>query len=66
MSIAGFDDIFFSELLDIPLTTVRQPTYEMGQEAARIIIDEIKNGRKQSHHIVFEPELQIRKSAKPI
>ncbi len=66
MSIAGFDDIFFSEMLDIPLTTVRQPTYEMGQEAARVIIEEIKNGRKQSQHIVFEPKLQIRKSAKPI
>lgn len=30
VSLIGYDDIFFSEILDVSLTTVRQPIYEMG------------------------------------
>ena len=35
ISLIGYDDIFFSELLDVPLTTVHQPVYDMGVEAVR-------------------------------
>jgi LacI family transcriptional regulator len=66
VSLMGFDDIFFSEIFDIPLTTVRQPTYEIGQIAVKTIIDEIENGKKIREDIVLQPKLQIRKSTRSI
>lgn len=62
MSIMGFDDIFFSEIMDTPLSTVKQPVYQMGVEAAHILTNEITQERKEHKHILFEPELKIRKS----
>lgn len=66
MSIVGFDDIFLSEIFDIPLTTVRQPTFEMGKEAARMLIQKIKHEKEICSSIVLEPELKVRKSTKHI
>lgn len=62
MSIIGFDDIYFSELLDVPLTTIQQPAYEIGCEAVRRAIIEIENKNISKQNIFFEPELIIRKS----
>ncbi|MHB8061106.1 MAG: LacI family DNA-binding transcriptional regulator [Ruminiclostridium sp.] len=62
ISVIGFDDIYFSELLDVPLTTVRQPAYEIGCEAVRRAIIEIENKNISKQNIFFEPELIIRKS----
>lgn len=66
LSLMGFDDIFFSEIFDVPLTTVRQPTYEIGQMAVRTIIDEIENGKRTCEDIVLQPKLQVRKSTRSI
>lgn len=45
IQIIGFDDIPFSELTVPKLTTIKQPAYEMGQTAAKmlhqLITDEI-------------------------
>ena len=37
MALAGFSDSNIASLLDPPLTTVRQPTYEIGQEAMNVL-----------------------------
>ena len=42
--IMGFDDIYFSQYMTPPLSTVRQPAYEMGQEAAKMLIDYLEYG----------------------
>jgi LacI family transcriptional regulator len=44
MAIAGFSDNPISALLDPPLTTVSQPAYEMGQAAAKMLLDQIREG----------------------
>ena len=62
ISIVGFDDIYFSDLLDVPLTTVHQPTYQIGREAARLTLEEIKSESQDKKSIFFEPSLKIRKS----
>ncbi len=64
ISLVGYDNIFFSELLDIPLTSINQPVYEAGAKAAELIIDRKKQGENQIKEIVFEPDLVIRKSTK--
>lgn len=43
LSLIGFDDIFYSKILDTRLTTVSQPLYEMSKRACELIIDLIKD-----------------------
>ena len=42
VAVAGFDDIEFSRFTHPPLTTVRQPTEDMGRRAAEILLDRIE------------------------
>ena len=66
ISIVGFDNIDFSDMLEVPLTTVNQPTYEIGREAAKRALLEISGPEAEKQTISFEPHLIIRKStAKP-
>lgn len=61
LSVAGFDDILFSDYLEVPLTTVWQPARQLGIEAARRALYELEHpGGHES--ILLEPELRIRKS----
>jgi LacI family transcriptional regulator len=64
VSLVGYDDIFFSELLDVPLTTLHQPVYELGQEAAHRVIHWNSLEEDQKRQIVLEPHLVIRESTK--
>ncbi len=44
----GLDNIYFSQYLSPPLTTVEQPAYEMGRAAAKMLIDNIQYGQALS------------------
>lgn len=52
VSVIGFDNIEFSQFTYPPLSTVQQPTDEMGRRAAEILFDRIEG--KQSRKIVCE------------
>ena len=43
IKIIGFDDIYISKYLNPELTTVRQDAYEMGKQAASMLIGYIEN-----------------------
>ncbi|MCH6264497.1 MULTISPECIES: LacI family DNA-binding transcriptional regulator [Neobacillus] len=43
LQIIGYDDIPLSSLLFPPLSTIRQPAYDMGKEAAKLLIAIINN-----------------------
>lgn len=49
-----------------PLTIVRQPTYRMGQRAARLLLDRIEGraGRKP-RRVRLRPDLVLRESTAP-
>jgi DNA-binding LacI/PurR family transcriptional regulator len=61
LSIVGVDDVPTSTVSQPPLTTVRQPIMEMGEEAARALIDLVEE-RETRSTIEFEPELVVRQS----
>ena len=63
ISIAGFDDLFFSSYTDPPLTTIRQPKQEMGCDAAEILLDLLAGGTPRS--IVKQGALMVRQSTAP-
>jgi LacI family transcriptional regulator len=51
VSVAGFDNVEFAPFTQPPLTTVQQPTEEMGRRAAEILFDRIEeksNSRRKT------------------
>jgi LacI family transcriptional regulator len=52
MSVIGFDDEPWTEYLEPPLTTLRQPARETGQLAARQVLLELKGKSKVSHQVI--------------
>jgi len=41
LSLVGYNDMPLVEMLDPPLTTVQVPQYQMGREAARLLLEEL-------------------------
>ena len=67
LSIVGFDNVFFGDLVDPPLTTVSQPVDEMGACVVRTLLELIEHhtlGQEQQHQ-VFPPRLVVRGSTAP-
>jgi DNA-binding LacI/PurR family transcriptional regulator len=63
ISVVGFDDVPWMSLLQPPLTTVRQPTYQIGKEAAELLFRRLREGpQKSTERIILQPELIIRGS----
>lgn len=69
ISVVGFDDIFLSELMYPPLTTVRYPIVEMGTAAIERLLDSVDasdSGREaQDRAPMLQHELIIRGSTAP-
>ncbi|TYR79391.1 LacI family transcriptional regulator [Priestia megaterium] len=51
VQIIGFDDIPQSSLLFPALSTIRQPAYDMGREAAKLLLKYIKKEHIEERHI---------------
>jgi len=65
ISIVGNDDIFYSRIYPVPLTTIRAPLEEIGKKAAEILIKNIETTEPiPVEHIVLETEFIIRNSTK--
>jgi len=63
VAIVGGGNIHYGDMLKVPLTTVAWSTLEMGQAAARLLIElvEGKKGHKEQQ-VIVEPELVVRES----
>ena len=66
ISLVGYDDVPLCEILEVPLTTIRQPIYEMGYAAAQNMIMLIQTGSDEDTNVMFSPILMERKSVKNI
>lgn len=62
MSVIGFDNIAFANMFNPPLTTIGQPMYEMGQIAAKMLIDKINE--KDVASSTLNHELIVRESTR--
>jgi LacI family transcriptional regulator/LacI family repressor for deo operon, udp, cdd, tsx, nupC, and nupG len=63
LTVAGFDDAPWSSLLAAPLTTVRQPTYEMGRRAAELLFQRIDDPKRDEVLVTLQPSLVVRASS---
>lgn len=58
VAIVGYDDIDVASELALPLTSVRQPTHQLGYRAADLLLDDSREG-----DVLFQPELVVRASS---
>ncbi|KAB8195450.1 substrate-binding domain-containing protein [Nonomuraea phyllanthi] len=63
MGLVGFDEIPWADLVHPSLTTVTQPTYELGRTAARLLVDRIATPAAKPARIVLSAELHPRRSS---
>jgi DNA-binding LacI/PurR family transcriptional regulator len=57
IALVGFSNTNVSSLLEPPLTTVEQPSYEIGKLAAQLLMDQIRNNDE-----TFVPQFKILKT----
>jgi len=71
MAIVGYDDIEFAAAAAVPLTSVRQPRYELGRAACELLLQEAADRHPsgpvgpvhQHRQVEFTPELVVRASS---
>src|SRR5882757_10814903 len=66
VSVTGFNDMPFVDKQRPPLTTVRIPHYDIGYEAARLLLERIANPTSPPKRIVLPVELITRASVAPV
>lgn len=65
VSVIGFDDIQVAAYHNPRLTTIRQPLHDMGETAARILLQRMQGFRDYPEVFAVPPELIIRETTAP-
>lgn len=60
---ATFDDPSFAPLVRPPLTSVSQPSYELGFQGAELLIRRLQDPERRRHHVVLDTSLIVRESS---
>ncbi|GGE44339.1 LacI family transcriptional regulator [Pullulanibacillus camelliae] len=65
-ALLGIDDVAYAPLFEPPLTTIAQPAFQIGEAAARCLLEKINsesmNDRRQPGIHRFQPKLVVRAS----
>jgi LacI family transcriptional regulator len=62
LALVGFDDLDISTHLDIPLTTVAQPAFDMGSTAGDLVICQISEKDDCTYRHILPVQLIVRRS----
>lgn len=62
VAIIGFDDVYWANSLNPPLTAVRQPGFEIGKKAMELLMQRIQSPDAATLDVIFKTELMVRKS----
>jgi LacI family transcriptional regulator, galactose operon repressor len=65
VSVVGFNDMPFMDRLRPPLTTIRFPHYQVGTEAAQLLLERISGDGGPVKVLYLAPELVVRGSTAP-
>ncbi len=66
VSVVGFNDMPFMDRVSPPLTTVRIPHYEVGTQAAELLLERIVGDQVPVKIVLLAPELVVRGSTGPV
>lgn len=65
LSVIGFDNVETSRITTPALTTIGQPTFQLGQQSCAMLIDKIQSPTQtDTRHLLLETELIIRESTR--
>jgi LacI family transcriptional regulator len=62
IALVGFDDFPMADLLDPPLTVIRQDVARIGKTVADLLFERIEGNTDPPRHVVVEPTLVVRGS----
>ena len=62
MAVTGFDDIALARHVLPPLTTVRQPMRDLGQQAVRLLLGRVAEPELKRQSLVLPTQLVVRRS----
>ena len=66
VALIGYDDVEFAANWVLPLTSVRQPTDNLGYRAAQLLLEHTMDWEGHVHQqVVLQPELIVRASSDP-
>jgi LacI family transcriptional regulator len=65
IAVVSFDDMPWSSLLKPPLTAVAQPAYDLGVEAARLLLSRLEGYTGAARTVTLSTTLQVRGSSAP-
>ena len=65
ISVVGFNEMPFLDKMRPPLTTVSVPHYEIGAEAARMLLEAIEDPERKARSVLLPAELVVRRSTGP-
>ncbi|HEY8541844.1 MAG TPA: LacI family DNA-binding transcriptional regulator [Pseudothermotoga sp.] len=65
VSVVGFDDMFYSKYSKPSLTTVRQPIYEMGYTAGKILWQVLSQENIKKNSVILQTQIVVRETVKP-
>jgi DNA-binding LacI/PurR family transcriptional regulator len=60
--LVGIDDLDYASLLPVPLTTLRQPTREIGAAAFSVMLDRVSRPDTPARDILLQTQLVVRRS----
>ncbi len=66
LSLVAGDEGDVAEFLEVPLTTVEQPSREIGRQGAELLLARLDGRRSRPKGIVLEPRLIVRGSSTPL
>ena len=66
IALIGFDDNAFAAAAAVPLSSMRQPSRMIGRTALRILLEETADPQLIPRQTVFQPELIVRASTRPV
>ncbi|NYE06319.1 LacI family repressor for deo operon, udp, cdd, tsx, nupC, and nupG [Bacillus niacini] len=66
LSVVGFDDIKFASIFEPALTTIAQPTFDMGQKAMHLLLKIINDEELEKNQFILSDKLIVRNSCKEL
>lgn len=66
VSVVGFNDMPYMDKVSPPMTTVRIPHYDIGAEAARLLLDVLNDPHRHPRSMLLPLSLVVRSSTGPV
>jgi GntR family transcriptional regulator, arabinose operon transcriptional repressor len=66
--LVGIDDVEYARLLPVPLTTLRQPTHQIGEVALSVMLERVQRRELAPRQVSLPCDLVVRQScgAQPV